>query len=277
MLGHIVIDDVTHPGDVESARRNVSRNHHFVFAALESFKRFDPFALGAIGMQDRDGVIALLQFVRHPIGVHFRSAKNQHAVELRSFKQRHEQIELLFGCHWINRVRDRFRRRTTHADFNQLWFAKNPFGKSLDFRWQSRREEKGLPIARNFFNDLTDLRQKSHVEHAIDLVENENVYIAKMERLLFEMIDQPPRCRDNDIDAAFQIVALLAVTDTAMHDGRPNVGEASVIAERGFDLCGQLARWFQNKTTKFPVMSEQGQDRQSERGGLAGTGLSGAD
>src|SRR5437588_11575880 len=50
----IVIDDVTDAGDVESPRGNIGRDHHFVFSALESFERLDPFALGAIRMQDRD-------------------------------------------------------------------------------------------------------------------------------------------------------------------------------------------------------------------------------
>ena len=48
MLGHIVIDHVTDAGDVESPRRDIGRDHHFVFAALESFERLDPLALSAI-------------------------------------------------------------------------------------------------------------------------------------------------------------------------------------------------------------------------------------
>src|SRR4029077_810864 len=36
MLGHIVINDVTYSGNVESARCDIGGNHHFVFAALES-------------------------------------------------------------------------------------------------------------------------------------------------------------------------------------------------------------------------------------------------
>ena len=54
MFRDIIIDDVTDAGNVESARRDISCDHHFVFAALESFERFDPFALGSIRMQHRD-------------------------------------------------------------------------------------------------------------------------------------------------------------------------------------------------------------------------------
>ena len=54
MLRHIIIDDVTDAGNIESARGDIGRDHHLVFSALESFERLDPFALGAIRMQHCD-------------------------------------------------------------------------------------------------------------------------------------------------------------------------------------------------------------------------------
>ena len=58
MLRHVVIDDVTDAGDVDPARGDVGRDHDFVFAALETFERLDAFALGAVRMQHRDGMLA---------------------------------------------------------------------------------------------------------------------------------------------------------------------------------------------------------------------------
>src|SRR5260370_37642013 len=60
MLGHVVIDNVTHSGDVESARRDIRCDHLFVLAGLEPVEGFDALALGAVGMQDRDGVLRML-------------------------------------------------------------------------------------------------------------------------------------------------------------------------------------------------------------------------
>src|SRR5882724_5186446 len=37
VFGNIVINDVTDAGDIEPARGDIGRDHHFVFAALESF------------------------------------------------------------------------------------------------------------------------------------------------------------------------------------------------------------------------------------------------
>ena len=60
MLGHIIIDDMTDASDVEAARRDVGRDHYFIFAALKAFQRFDTLALGAVGVQHRHRVFAIL-------------------------------------------------------------------------------------------------------------------------------------------------------------------------------------------------------------------------
>ena len=91
------------------------------------------------------------------------------------------------------------------------------------------------------------------------------------------MIEQSARRRDDDIDAAFQFLALFAVADAAVDHGRAQIGEAAVIAKGGLDLRGELARWLQDETTKFSVMSEQRQNRKRESRGFAGAGLGGAD
>ena len=138
MLRHIVIDDVTDAGDVEPARGNIGRDHHLVFAALESFERFDPLALSAIGMEHGDGVLRGLQRMRHPISVYFRPTKNQDTVEVCPFEERDEEIELLFGGDRINGVGDSLRRRTANTDFDELGIAQHPIGEAFDFRRQRR-------------------------------------------------------------------------------------------------------------------------------------------
>ncbi len=76
VLGHVVVNDMTDTGNVEPPRGNVGRHHDFVFTAFKTFERFNPLPLGAIGMQNGDGMISLFQSVSDPIGAVLRSAKN---------------------------------------------------------------------------------------------------------------------------------------------------------------------------------------------------------
>src|SRR5437764_589233 len=204
-------------------------------------------------------------------------AKNQSTVKVRAFEQRHQEIELLFRGHGINRVCDRFFGRTPDSDLNHLRITQDPRREPFDLGRKCGGKKQRLSVGGDLFYDPPDIGQETHVEHPIDFIEHENVHVAKMQCALLEMIEQPTRRRDQNIDTALEILALLAVTDTAVHDGRAQIGKAPIIAKRGLDLSGQLARRFQNKTTKLPVTSEQGQDWQREGGGLAGACLCGAD
>ena len=60
MLRHIIVDHVTYTCDVEPARCDIGRDHDFVFAALKSLERLDPFPLRPIGMQHGHRVFTLL-------------------------------------------------------------------------------------------------------------------------------------------------------------------------------------------------------------------------
>src|SRR5205814_3868461 len=134
-----------------------------------------------------------------------------------------------------------------------------------------------LPSHRTHLDHPPEVRQKTHVEHAIDLIEHENVYIAQMKSLLFEMTEQAARSGDDNIDPTFQVFALFSITNATMDDGCPQISEPAVIAKRGFNLRGQLARRFEHEAAKRAVFREQGQNWQGKRRGLAGTGLGRSD
>ena len=122
--------------------------------------------------------------MRDPVGAVFGAGENQRAVEIGALEQRHEQIEFLLGRDRINRMRNGLGRRTPRADLDHFRLAQNPGGEPLDLRRQRRREKQRLPIGRDLFHDPPHVGQKTHVEHAIDFVEDEDVDIAKIDRAL---------------------------------------------------------------------------------------------
>src|SRR5437016_3700690 len=132
----------------------------------------------------------------------------------------------------------------------------HPGGQSLDLRGKRCGKEERLPIFRDLVNDAPHVREKTHIEHAIDFVEHEDVYITKMNHTLLEMIEQSTGRGRHDVDTALDIVTLFSVTDSAVHHRHTQVREATVIAKRRLDLRGELARRFQDKTTKFSVVCE---------------------
>ena len=61
MLRHVVIDDVAHLRDVESARGDVRGDERFELAVAETAQGLLAFALGAVGMQHGHGMIGALE------------------------------------------------------------------------------------------------------------------------------------------------------------------------------------------------------------------------
>src|SRR6266568_942388 len=49
------------------------------------------------------------------------------------------------------------------------------------------------------------VRQKTHVEHAIDFIAHQSVSLAQIQRALFEQMEQTAGCRDENIDPALQV------------------------------------------------------------------------
>ena len=50
VLRDVVVDDMAHSGDVDTARSDVCGDHDFVFSGFESAERFDALVLRAVGV-----------------------------------------------------------------------------------------------------------------------------------------------------------------------------------------------------------------------------------
>ena len=86
-------------------------------------------------------------------------------------------------------MRDRFCRRAAHANFYNLGIAQNPGRQPFDLWRQRRGEEQRLSILRNLFNNTAHIGQKTHVEHAIDFIEDQHLHLAQIHRALFEQVE----------------------------------------------------------------------------------------
>src|SRR5206468_3646597 len=134
--------------------------------------------------------------------------------------------------------------------------AKHPRREPLDLWRQGCREQKRLPIRRNFFDNAAHVRQKTHVQHAIDFIEHKNFYILQRHRALLEQIEQSSRSGHENINPALEFLALLSVTDAAMDQRDSQIGEATIIAKCSLHLRGQLACGLEHETSERAVLCE---------------------
>ena len=164
-----------------------------------------------------------------PVGSHARAAEDEDALELGPLEQELEQVELLGRDDRVEAVRDRVGRRVLAADLHLRGIAERPACKLLDLGGKGRGEEERLAVGRALLDDPPDVRQEAHVEHPVDLVQDEDIDLVERAVALLEVVEKPAGCRGQDVHAAPQVRGLLAVANAPVDDGDPEVRELAYL------------------------------------------------
>jgi hypothetical protein len=126
---------------------------------------------------------------------------------------------------------------------------------------------------------------EAHVEHPIRLIQNQDLDLAQVDGLLLDVVEQPPRRRHEDVDAAAQRVDLGLHAHAAIDQAGLQLNVFAVGADAFFHLCRKLpgrrddegahgvAGW---RVAPGRLAGEILQQRQGEAGRLAGSRLRGA-
>ena len=153
---------------------------------------------------------------------------------------------------------------------------------------KGRREQQRLAVGGGEADDLADGGQEAHVEHAIGLVEDEDLDLVEHAGALVDEVDQAAGRGDQDVAAALER-ALLGVIGDAAHDGdRDVLGARGDLPADVVDLLRELARGGddqhagtaadRHRAAAGALDARQGaHGRQQEGRGLARAGLGGGE
>jgi hypothetical protein len=145
------------------------------------------------------------------------------------------------------------------------------------------REERGLPLGRRGVEDLVQVLLEAHVEHLVGLVEHEDLEVLELERAAADVVERAAGRGDHHVDAAAQGAQLLLHGGAAVHGQHRDAEAAAVLVDGLRHLHGQLARGHEHERgglDRRAVVEAVGsaserdalQQRERERGGLAGAG-----
>ena len=225
------------------------------------------------------------QVLDEAVGAVLHAREDEHLVPVVVLDEMGQEVLLHLAPDRVHLLRDELGGLVAARDLDQHRSVQQAVGDRLDLVAEGRREEQALLLLRQHREHLLDVVDEAHVEHAIGLVEDEDLDVREVERALAVVVEEATRRGDEDVDAAAQLVDLRLHADAAEHDHAGQLRVLAVDADALLDLRGELARRRQDegadrqlaaRVADSGLQHEALQERQDEAGGLAGAGLGAA-
>ena len=133
-------------------------------------------------------------------------------------------------------------------------------------------KKQGLLSVRGLLEDPQDIREESHVQHAVRLVEAEVLNVLELEVPPFGHVNHSPRGSDNDVGAFVEFLRLLLKVGASVDglDRQPLVSLQTV--NLLCDLHGELPSWTEDDGLRRARGRATLKNRDSECGCLSRAG-----
>ena len=273
-VGDVEVDDVRERLDVDAARGDVGRDEDAVAPLLEAGQRLRALRLRAVAVNALAGDALLQERLGQPVGAVLRAREDEHVLDLAALQELEQQRRLQVLGDRVDRLRDPDGGGGFAFLVDRVRVLEH-FARQLRDRGRHRRrEEERLALDGQVLQDLADVRQEAHVEHAVRFVQDEDLEVVELRVREAEVVEQAARRRDQDVGARAEGVLLRPHGDAAEDGGRGHRRVDGQLPRVLLDLRGQLAgRGQDQRARRAALLSDQAvQDREQEGGRLAAAG-----
>src|SRR5690606_23305808 len=277
------VDHVRQLIDVQTASGNVGSNQHHNLAVLETGQRTGTSRLALVAMQGFGGHTVLGQFFGQAVGAVLGAAEHQNLVPAAFADDVAQQVTLVCLVSQNHLPGNQFVGGVAGSNGHFVRVVQRTTGQFTDFVRESRREQQSLTINRHQADDLANVADKAHVQHAVGFVQHQDFHAGQVHGALTHVVQQTARSGYQNVQGLAQRMELGVDVHATKHDHRAQTGVLAVQTYRFFNLGGQFtgrgqdqrtrAAWF---TVLLRVVQQTVQDRQGKACGLAGAGLSGS-
>ena len=281
----VEVDHVRQLVDVDAACGDVGGDQHAQRVGFELRKRARAggLALVAVNRQRRDAVAR--ELLGQAAGTVLGAREDQHLVPVVVAHKLGEQFALALAVHRIDALLDRLSRGVAACDFDQRRLVEQTVSQLADVVRERCGEQQVLALRRQDVEDLADVVDEAHVEHAIGFVQHQQFDVRQIDGALAHVVQQAARRGHDDIDTALERVDLRVDANAAEHHHRLQRQVFAVGAHTLFHLRGEFTRGGQHQRAHGEAHAvgrlhlvrlrgrEAMQQRQRETGGLAGAGL----
>src|SRR5579864_5996952 len=222
ILGRVEIDHVADRLEVEAARGHVRGDERRRATRAEPLECALALGLAHVAVHGDHVDAATCELLREPVGPTLGADEDEREPVLGP-EQLDQRVDLAVVGHRDEVVLDDavvvldLAPRLEGRGIARVGHCELP-----DLAVERRGEEHRLPVLRDSADDALDLRAEAHVEHAVGLVEDEDLDAVERDQAPLDEVVKPTRCRDDDV-RALEALRLRA-------DRRAAVGDADADA-----------------------------------------------
>ena len=276
-VGQLVVHDVGKETDVDPARGHVGGDEDADRVRLEIGEGLGAGGLALVAVDRGGGDAVDAKLLGETVGAVLRAGEDEHLAPVAFFDELGKEAAFVGFGDGVNHLRHRFGGAAAACHFDEGRITENPVGEGLDLGRISRGEEEILTTGREELEDFADVVDETHVEHAVGLIEDEDLDLGKVDRALADVVEEASRRGHEDIDPATEALDLWVDPDSAKNHGGGKV-EALAIGRDAFtDLGGEFARRGEDESARAAgtrlARGEALEHRQGEGRGLARAGL----
>ena len=290
VAGKVVVDNLRDIGDVQTTTSNIGGTHDGSVAALEAAKGILALPLGLVAVNGAGGEALgtenVLEVVARALGLD----EDEDESLLNGEEETHQRLELVTVLDVLNGLGNVLAGRTDTADGEEDVLTHEVTGETLDVGGEGCREHHRLTIVAKghalLLDDATDLRLEAHVQHAISLIEDEELDGLHGNATTLDEIDETAGSSDEHVAAALDLAKLIPDVGTTVDDDGSNTGGVGEALGLFVDLARKLTGGGEDEgvgvaTTATGVLGRRRaattkhrkDDGEEEAGGLTGTSL----
>ncbi len=248
-IWHLVVDDVFELVHVDTARGDISRDEDtsgLVFKIIErslsrilSLVSVDSLRLDTLFRERTNDL------VRTMLG----PSEDERGFDAFVLQYLDEELTLVSPVHEVDTLLDNVNGRRNWRNRHFLWIVEDSMGEFHDLCRHRRREKEGLFLFREGGDEFHDVMDKSHIEHAVSLVEDKYLDIRERNMLLIHEVEETTWCCHEDIDSLAESGYLRVLSDTTEDDGASEPSMSSIRLKALLDLHGEFTSWCNNQTS----------------------------
>ena len=186
----------------------------------------DALRLALVAVDRRGGDAVAVELLDELVGAVLGAGEDERLVDLAVADELHQQLALALAVDGMDDLLDQVDRRVARGDLDRCGTVEHALGERPDLVGEGRREEQVLALGGEQADHLADVADEAHVEHAVRLVEDEDLDLAQVDGALAGVVEQAAGGRDHDVDAASQGGVLAVEADAAVDGGRPGAGRS---------------------------------------------------